>query len=99
MMIFKNNIFLIFLCAWAHAILPSVVLTPLLQQLLDDFKLYKLDSQGDAYVHAGDLYEHSIWTYNAMVELLRSNSPYAQDLQLTEREQEIIALAALLHDI
>lgn len=62
-------------------------------------KLYKLDSEGEMYLHAGDLYQHSIWTYNAMVEMFDSNGVYVQDLYLTQREKEVIALAALLHDI
>lgn len=70
-----------------------------LERLLNDMKLYKLDSQGNRYFHAGDLYEHSIWTYNAMVEVLNSDLPYVQGLNLTERQKEILALAALLHDI
>lgn len=53
----------------------------------------------EQYLHAGDVYEHSIWTYNAMIELLDSDLPYAHNLELTEREKEVVALAALLHDI
>lgn len=67
--------------------------------LLNDMKLYKLRAQENSYFHAGDLYEHSIWTYDAMIELLKSDLPYVQHLNLTPRNQEVIALAALLHDI
>ena len=78
---------------------PHITMVPLLQVLLDDMKLYKLDSAGEPYLHAGDLYEHSLWTYNAMIELLEDNSPYAQDLYLSEHEKEIVTLVALLHDV
>lgn len=76
-----------------------IVATPRLYELLEDMRLYKLDAQGDQYLHAGDLYEHSIWTYNGMLELLESDMPYVQNLSITPRQKEIVALAALLHDI
>ncbi|OGB97822.1 hypothetical protein A3F06_00310 [candidate division TM6 bacterium RIFCSPHIGHO2_12_FULL_36_22] len=62
-------------------------------------KLYKLDSEGNPSIHAGDIYEHSIWTYYAMVELFETNSLYVQGLHLSIREKEVVCLAALLHDI
>ena len=84
----RSFIFIVFLTYTPASYLvwcteQHIVATPLLHTLLDDIKLYKLDSEGDQYLHAGDLYEHSVWTYNAMVELLRGDLPYIQDLQLT----------------
>jgi hypothetical protein len=91
--------FLISFFTFCYAQSDHITLTPQLQLLLDDMKLYKFDSEGDIYLHAGDLYEHSIWTYNAMWELFRTNSVYVHNLNLTERQKEIVTLAALLHDI
>lgn len=92
---------LIFCCVSIFALEPAqhIVMTPTLQVLLNDMKLYKLKSHNGKYLHAGDLYEHSMWCYNAMVELLDGKLPYAQNLHLNERQKEIIMLAALLHDI
>lgn len=73
--------------------------TPQLQRLLNDMKLYKLDAQGEKYLHGGDLYEHSVWTYNAAWEILADSSPYTQGFSLAQRQKEVVALAALLHDV
>ncbi len=78
---------------------PHITMTPLLYNLLEDMGLYQLEAQGDPYLHAGDLWHHSVWTYNKMVQLLKSDSPYVQGLTLSERQQEVVALAALLHDV
>lgn len=84
---------------WGCSLSKHITLTPLLQCLINDMKLYKLDSEGDPYLHAGDLYEHSMWTYNAMAELLNGDTPYGRHVFLTDRQKEVVALAALLHDI
>ncbi|MCL4380097.1 HD domain-containing protein [Candidatus Dependentiae bacterium] len=94
-----------FVCAFlllgyvSYPTTTHIVMKPLLQRLLQDMQLYKLDAAGDPLLHAGDLYEHSIWTYNGMIALLRGNLPYVRNVQLTERQKEVVALAALLHDI
>lgn len=99
-MVYRNIFFISFICfVAAFLVAEHIALTPRLSMLLNDMKLYKLDAQGDPYLHAGDLYEHSIWTYNAMVELLHSEVPYKHDLHLTQRQEEVVCLAALLHDI
>lgn len=87
-----------FFVVWSvHA--EHIVFTPRLQMLLDDMKLYKLDAEGEKYLHAGDLYEHSVWTYNAAWEILEDNTLYMQGFSLVQRQKEVVALAALLHDI
>jgi len=92
-------IFFIIFYNFCNAQSDSIKLTPRLELLLNDMKLYKLDSEGETYFHAGDLYEHSIWTYNALLELFKTNSPYVGTIQLTERQKEVVAFAALLHDV
>ncbi len=91
--------FFIGIFSFCYAQSDRIVFTPRLQILLDDMKLYKLDAEGELYLHAGDLYEHSVWAYNAAWEILDDSSPYMQGFFLTERQKEIVALAALLHDI
>ena len=76
-----------------------IVMTPTLQKLLNDWSLYKLDAQGDPYLHQGDLLEHSLWVYFSAIELLETENPYGSSLHITDREKEIVALACLLHDI
>jgi len=75
--------------------------TPYFTTLLDDMKLYKLDKldkQND-WIHGGDLFEHSVWVYNAMWQLMNTHSLYAKGLVLSDREKKIIAFAAFLHDV
>ena len=77
----------------------SITMQPQLQFLLENMKLYKFDMEGEDYIHAGDLYEHSMWVYYAMAHLFETNLVYVQDLHLNQREKEVVCLAALLHDI
>ena len=73
------------------------VFTKQLRMLFDDIKLYKLCVDQKS-LHAGDLYEHSLWSYYAFIGLL-NDSPYSEGLVLSLREKKIIPIAALLHDI
>ena len=70
---------------------------PTVKQLLNEFNLYKLDNQ--KRYHAGDLYEHSLWTHYAATALIEDQSPWATAFNFTQRDKELLSLAALLHDI
>ena len=70
---------------------------PALKTLLNELSFYKLDNQ--KRLHAGDLLEHSLWTHYAATALLEDKSPWIADYTFTERDKELLSLAALLHDI
>ena len=84
-----------------HTNTRKLVLKPQLALLLEDFKRYKLDVEKNAQriLHAGDLYEHSLWVYNAAERLLEAPFLYQPELEITARDKDLVALAALLHDI
>lgn len=74
-----------------------------LDRLLDDMKLYKLDRGvnlgANPQNHPGDLYQHSMWVYNAAYDFIENQSPYAKGIVLSDREKKVFCLAALLHDV
>lgn len=70
---------------------------PAVQSLLNELNLYKLDNQ--KRLHAGDLYEHSLWTHYAATALIEDQSPWATDFNFSQRDKELLSLAALLHDV
>lgn len=70
---------------------------PAVQSLLNELSLYKLDNQ--KRLHAGDLYQHSLWAHYAATGLIEDQSPWACDYTFSQRDKELLSLAALLHDI
>ena len=70
---------------------------PAVQSLLNELSLYKLDNQ--KRLHAGDLYEHSLWTHYAATALIEEKSPWVANFNFSKRDKELLSLAALLHDI
>ncbi len=70
----------------------------LLQVLLNDMKTYTTTNH---YFHAGDLYEHSIWTEQVASQwLIEPENPWSEKLaDLDNHTKQVIALAALLHDV
>ncbi len=70
---------------------------PTVKTLLNEFTLYKLDNQ--KRLHAGDLYEHSLWTHYAATGLIEDNSPWSTGFDFSQRDKELLSLAALLHDV
>lgn len=61
---------------------------------LDNLKLYKTTYQ---FWHAGDLYEHSVWTAKQVEKWFDEKHFWADGL--TENDRPIAVLAAFLHDI
>jgi hypothetical protein len=68
-----------------------------LHALLADIKLYRLASTPT--MHTGDLWQHSMNTHFACRRLLASHWYAAKKGRFNERQQELLELAALLHDI
>ncbi|MBM3892779.1 HDIG domain-containing protein [Candidatus Dependentiae bacterium] len=70
---------------------------PAVQSLLNELNLYKLENQ--KRLHAGDLYEHSLWTHYAATALIEDQAPWVANFNFSKRDKELLSLAALLHDI
>jgi len=62
--------------------------------LLANIKLYKTTNTS---FHAGDLYQHSIWTACVIQQWFEENSFWCEGL--TEQDKKLAMLTALLHDI
>jgi putative nucleotidyltransferase with HDIG domain len=70
---------------------------PALKTLLNELSYYKLNNE--KRLHAGDLLQHSLWTHFAATGLFEDQTPWTSDYNFTKRDQELLSLAALLHDI
>jgi len=64
--------------------------------LIQDMKEYKVTNK---QFHAGNVYEHSMWVEQALAQFIQKKSFWCDGLALSDREKEILALAAFLHDI
>lgn len=76
---------------------PKQEIVPALKTLLDDIKLYKLEHP--TTLHAGNLYEHLMWTHYAAARLFKEQSPWVGQFPFSERDKQLVMLAALLHDV
>lgn len=92
--------------------LKAAATMPLLYQLLNDMNNYKTTNK---FAHAGDLYEHSIWTEQVAAQWLDEKTHWSLGgdnayadfdeihtkglASLGEHEKKIVALTALLHDV
>lgn len=76
---------------------PKQIQPPALATLLTDLKLYTLNHAQT--LHAGNLYEHLMWTHYAATRLLEEPSPWTEGFIFSERDKELLNLAALIHDI
>ena len=62
--------------------------------LLNDFQHYKVEKYGH---HAGDVYEHSIWTAATVAQWWAEKSEWVQGID--NKYQALTIMAGLLHDI
>lgn len=79
------------------------IMTPAMQELLDDFKYYKItdketanSKQTDTH-HTGDLYQHSLWTAISVIEWWNKHSPWVSGID--KRYKRLSIIAAILHDV
>ncbi len=70
---------------------------PAFAALINDLKLYELDHPET--LHAGNLYEHLLWTHYAATRLLEEPSAWTHGFTFTERDKQLLNLAAFLHDL
>jgi hypothetical protein len=71
---------------------------PALQTLINDLKLYTLEHEKT--LHAGNLYQHLLWTHYAATRLMEQPSVWTSDgFSFTQRDKELLSLAAFLHDL
>lgn len=96
MFLSKDKIIFCFFVLLFFVASPIDVSVDSFQTLLQDMKEYKVTNK---QFHAGNLYEHSMWVEQALAQFIQKKSFWCDGLVLSDREKEILALAAFLHDI
>jgi len=92
----KDKIIFCFLISLSFTASPIDVSVESFQILVQDMKEYKVTNK---QFHAGNVYEHSMWVEQALAQFIQKKSFWCDGLVLSNREKEILALAAFLHDI
>ncbi len=75
---------------------PIDVTVDSFKTLIQDLKEYKVTNK---QFHAGNVYEHSMWVEQALAQFIQKKSFWCDGLDISDREKEVLALAAFLHDI
>lgn len=96
-MFFSSALFGLLLLSGCSFFKPKQIQPPALATLLTDLKLYTLDHAQT--LHAGNLHEHLMWTHYAATRLIEEPSAWTEGFAFSERDKELLSLAALIHDI